>query len=480
MAQGHMIPMVDLARLLAAAGVQVTFITTPVNTARIRPIIDRIERSALPIHFVDLRFPTAEAGLPDGCENIDLIPSRNLFKPFIEALPLLRPQLELYLSAAPPDCIIFDSMNSWAAAAAKDLEIPHLIFHGPSCFYMLCSLLLEKSQILKSIAGDFDPFLIPGLPEPVEVMKAQVTRASDAPGWEKIKERFLAAQESAHGIVINTFEELELSVLEKYKKETGKKLSSNVWSIGPLSISNADVDSLSTRGEASSTDAQWVINWLDSKAPDSVMFVCFGSLVLNPLSQLIEIGRGLEHALSSLSSLSFIWVVKEAAKSEEVEKWLSEFEKKMSVRGMIIRGWAPQVIVLTHVAVGGFMTHCGWNSVLEAVAAGVVMVTWPRYVGDQFINEKLVVDVLKVGVSVGAKVPASLVKEMSGEAQVKGEDVGKAVVRVMDGEREGEERRTRARELGEKARKAMKEGGSSFENLKEIIQFARQTKIVME
>lgn len=326
--------------------------------------------------------------------------------------------------------------------------------------------------MLKTIVGDFDPFVIPGLPEPVEVMKAQVKLWSDGPGWEKIRGDFLAAEQSADGVVMNTFEELELSVLEKYRELTGKK----VWSIGPLSIINEDVESQATRGEASSTDTQSMINWLDSKAPNSVMFVCFGSLVLNSFSQLIEIGRGLELALSSSSSssLSFIWVVKEAAKSEEVEKWLSEFEEKVTGRGMIIRGWAPQAMILTHVAVGGFMTHCGWNSTLEAVAAGVVMATWPRYIGDQFINEKFVVDVLKIGVSLGAKVPASLVNEMGGEVQVKGEDVGKAVERVMDGGKEGEERRRRAGELRERARNAMGEGGSSAESLKEMIQFARQ------
>ncbi|KAK8962629.1 hypothetical protein KSP40_PGU019443 [Platanthera guangdongensis] len=88
---------------------------------------------------------------------------------------------------------------------------------------MLCYLLLEKSQVLKTIAGDFDPFLIHGLPEPVEAIKAQVALWTDTPGWEKIREDFLAAEESARSILTNTFEELELSVLEKYREETGKK-----------------------------------------------------------------------------------------------------------------------------------------------------------------------------------------------------------------------------------------------------------------
>lgn len=472
MAQGHMIPMVDLANLLAAAGAFVTLITTPVNAARIRPVIARIESSGLPVRFVELCFPVADAGLPPGCENIDLIPSPDLFRPFMEALSLLGPQLKLHLaddSAPPPDCIIFDSLNSWAATVAKDIGVPHLMFYGPSCFYLLCSLLLKKNQILNTISDDFELFSIPGMPEPVEVMKAQVRRWMDRPGWEKISEEFYAAEDSAQGIILNTFEELETSGLEIYRKEMGKK----IWPVGPLSLNNKDVESQAMRGNASSVDTQLLVNWLDSKEPNSVMFVSFGSLARNPFSQLVEIGRGLKSALSSLSSLSFIWVVKETDKSDEAKNWMPEFEEETRGRGMVIQGWAPQELILTHVAVGGFMTHCGWNSTLEALAAGVVMATWPRF-GDQFMNEKLVVDVLKVGVAVGAKFATLFGDEMSEEAHVKGEQVTKAVVEVMDGGKEGEERRRRAGELEEKARIAMDEGGSSSENLNEIIRFAKQ------
>ncbi|KAK8937260.1 UDP-glycosyltransferase 73C6 [Platanthera zijinensis] len=475
MAQGHMIPMVDLACLLAGAGALVTFITTPVNAARIRPVIRRIESSGLPVQFVELCFPAVEAGLPAGCENIDLIPSPDLFKTFMESLSLLGPQLKLHLAAAssapPPDCIIFDSLNSWASTVAKELGVPHLMFYGPSCFYILCSLLLKKNQVLKTIADDFELFPVPGLPEPVEVMKAQVSRWMDRPGWEKISEEFYAAEDSAQGIIMNSFEELESSALELYRKEKGKK----IWPVGPLSLYNKDAESQATRGNASSVDTQLLVNWLDSKEPNSVMFVSFGSLARNPFSQLVEIGHGLKSALSSLPSLSFIWVVKEAEKGDGAKKWMSEFEAEIKGRGMVIQGWAPQELILTHAAVGGFMTHCGWNSTLEALATGVVMATWPRF-GDQFLNEKLVVDVLNVGVAVGAKVPTLFVDEMSEEAQVKGEKVRKAVVEVMDGGKEGEARRRRAGELKEKARTATEEGGSSSENLKDIIRFAYSRK----
>ncbi|KAF2294685.1 hypothetical protein GH714_015531 [Hevea brasiliensis] len=85
------------------------------------------------------------------------------------------------------------------------------------------------------------------------------------------------------------------------------------------------------------------------------------------------------------------------------EVWLPEgFEERIEGKGLIIRGWAPQVLILEHEAVGGFVTHCGWNSTLEAISAGVPMVTWPVS-AEQFYNEKLVTQVLGIGVAVGAQ-----------------------------------------------------------------------------
>jgi UDP:flavonoid glycosyltransferase YjiC (YdhE family) len=109
------------------------------------------------------------------------------------------------------------------------------------------------------------------------------------------------------------------------------------------------------------------------------------------------------------------------------------------------------VLILEHKAIGGFLTHCGWNSLLEGVAAGLPMVTWP--VGaEQFYNEKLVTQVLKTGVSVGVKKMMQVVGDFISREKVEG-----AVREVMV----GEERRKRAKELAEMAKNAVKEGGSS-------------------
>ncbi|XVF45100.1 hypothetical protein PTKIN_Ptkin02bG0178800 [Pterospermum kingtungense] len=113
-------------------------------------------------------------------------------------------------------------------------------------------------------------------------------------------------------------------------------------------------------------------------------------------AQLIEIALGLE-----ASGQHFIWVVRKQNNNNGNDDCLPEgFEERVEGHGLIIRGWAPQMLILDHEAVGGFVTHCGWNSILEGITAGVPMVTWPLS-AEQFLNEKLVTNVLKIGIVVG-------------------------------------------------------------------------------
>ncbi|XP_047148762.1 UDP-glucose flavonoid 3-O-glucosyltransferase 7-like [Vigna umbellata] len=135
----------------------------------------------------------------------------------------------------------------------------------------------------------------------------------------------------------------------------------------------------------------------------------------------------------------------------------------MKGKGIIIRGWAPQVLILEHKATGAFVTHCGWNSTLESVTAGVPMITWPIY-ADQFFNEKLVTEVLKIGVPVGAKKWNGL----EGDS-VSWDALEKAVKSIMTGEA-AIVMRNSAKNLSKQARLAMEEGGSSDSDLIALIE----------
>lgn len=128
------------------------------------------------------------------------------------------------------------------------------------------------------------------------------------------------------------------------------------------------------------------------------------------------------------------------------------------------------MLILDHQATGGFLTHCGWNSLLEGVASGLPMVTWP--VGaEQFYNEKLVTQVLKTGVSVGVQKMIQVVGDF-----ISREKVERAVREVMV----GEERRKRAKELAEMAKNAVKEGGSSDLELDKLMEELMLVKLQKE
>lgn len=225
--------------------------------------------------------------------------------------------------------------------------------------------------------------------------------------------------------------------------------------IGPVSLCNREFEDKAEGGKKAAIDQQECLKWLDSKKPNSVIYVCFGSVTNFASSQLYEIAIALE-----ASGQDFVWVIR---KVKNVEELPEGFEERVKGKGLIIKGWAPQVLILDHEAVGGFVTHCGWNSTLEGVCAGVPMVTWPFF-ADQFYNEKLVTEVLRIGVAVGVQQWSR-----NGSGGIKREAIEKAVKSLMVG-KESEEMRRRAKELKEMARKAVEEGGSSYANLSALIE----------
>ncbi|XP_039138755.1 scopoletin glucosyltransferase-like [Dioscorea cayenensis subsp. rotundata] len=227
-----------------------------------------------------------------------------------------------------------------------------------------------------------------------------------------------------------------------------------------------------TRGDKPAIDKYEFLNWLDNKKPNSVLYVCFGSMIKFTSTQLHEIALGLES-----SQQPFIWVLKKELFEDEREGLMEEHEKRVEGRGLIIRGWAPQMLILNHEAVGGCLTHCGWNSTLEAVTAGVPLVTMPMF-AEHFYTERFIVDVLKIGLGVGVKHFGTGQRFEAGMekvgAVVHREDIETAVLTLMVGT-EGEEMRRRARELKVSAMMAVK-GGSSYSDIVKFIEELSQKK----
>ncbi|KAL6861231.1 hypothetical protein ACP4OV_016931 [Aristida adscensionis] len=461
MFQGHLIPAVDTALLLATNGAIASIVVTPSNTARVRPTVDFARKSGLPVRLLELPLDCAAVGLPDGADDVDKVPPE-LWTNYFRAQALLRAPLERRLRAhgPPPTCVVADFCHPWAVELAASLAVPRLTFFSMCAFTLLCQHNVERFNAYDGVADDNELVVVPGLEKRVEVSRAQAPGFfRGLPGFEKFADDVEQALADADGVVTNSFREMEPEYVAGYEAARAMK----VWTVGPVSLFHRRAATLASRGNTAAIGADECLRWLDGKDPDSVVYVSFGSIANAEPKQVVELGLGLE-----ASGHPFIWVVKNADNhGDEVRDFLHELEARVARRGLLIRGWAPQVLILSHAAVGCFVTHCGWNSTMEAVTAGLPVVTWPHF-SDQFLNAKLAVEVLGIGVSAGVTEPVMYQLEQK-EIVVGREAVEKAVRSVMDGGGEGEERRRRARALAAKARAAVEDGGSSHANLLDLI-----------
>nr|AYA22043.1 UFGT40 [Fagopyrum tataricum]QAV53738.1 UGT73E11 [Fagopyrum tataricum] len=394
--------------------------------------------------------------------SMEMLPSKELLNNLLAAMSLLQEPLEQKFSNLDPpiSCIVSDKSAVWTSDTASKFHIPRIVFDGTSCFSLLTTHNILASKIHETVS-DSKPFVVPGLPDHIVLTRSQLPNAIVGTNIADFHKKERDAELSAYGVVVNTLEELEPSYVKELKRVRGER----VWCVGPVSICNKDKSDKSERGNRTSIELDACLKWLDSKNPSSVVYCCLGSMsTLQPV-QLKELGFGMEE-----SNRSFVWVIRGGKISNEMDKWFTEsgFEERTKDRGLIIRGWAPQMLILSHKAVGGFVTHCGWNSTLEGICAGLPLITWPLF-AEQFYNEKFIVHVLGIGVSVGAGSSVKWGKEEEFGVMVKKEAVMEAIDEVMGGGEEGEKRRRRVAELSEAASKALEEGGSSFLNMELLI-----------
>jgi hypothetical protein len=247
----------------------------------------------------------------------------------------------------------------------------------------------------------------------------------------------------AQGLILNTFEELESDVLDALREEIPR-----VYTIGPLAaaVRRRVVDDNSAPGLSLWEEDAACVAWLDAQAAGSVLYVSFGSLAVLSLDQLAEFAWGL-----AASGVPFLWVVRPGlvAGDRGADALPEEFLAETKGRCFVAE-WCAQERVLRHRAVGCFLTHNGWNSTCEGLAAGVPMVCWPVY-ADQFTNCKYACKVWGVGRRL--------------DAEVRRDQVAAHVNEAMESE---EVRRSAAR-WKEEAETAARAGGSSHENLLSMV-----------
>ncbi|RCV41143.1 hypothetical protein SEVIR_9G110200v4 [Setaria viridis] len=404
-------------------------VSTAATTAAIvtTPHFAALAPPSVPVHVADFR-------CPGGHEDFSLLPDEASSGPafFAAAESALAPALAAALRARDgPAAVVSDAVLYWAPRVARDCGVPHVTFHTIGAFAAaaMVAVHLHRPEVLP------DPFVVPGgFPCPLKLRRAQVNEEALAH-----LPLFRAAEAESCAIAFNTFSALEADFAAYYQSQlVGRR--KEVFLVGPTRAAAVS---------ARTAERDPILQWLDGRPAGSVVYVCFGSTCALGESQLRELAAGLR-----ASGRPFLCVIP-AAGGEGGGGGTSR-EECASSHGMVVAGrWAPQAEILAHRAVGGFVTHCGWNSVLEAVCAGVPLATWPLR-AEQFVNEAFLVEVLRVGVRV---------REGGLEAVVPADAVARTVGRLM-GDGQGEEaaaaaRRARSRELGAAARAAVAEGGSS-------------------
>ncbi|PNY03082.1 cytokinin-O-glucosyltransferase [Trifolium pratense] len=260
---------------------------------------------------------------------------------------------------------------------------------------------------------------------------------------------FIEVADSLHRdstvIVLNTFNELESDVINVLSS-----MFPSVYPIGPLPLllnQTANNHQLESLGSNLWIEDTKCLKWLDSKELESVIYVNFGSITVMTPEQLYEFAWGLAN-----SKKSFLWIIRPDLVIGGSVILSSEFVNEISDRGLIA-SWCPQEKVLNHPSVGGFLTHCGWNSTIESICAGVPMLCWPFF-ADQPTNCRVICNEWEIGIEI--------------DTNAKREEVKKVINELIVGEK-GKKMRRKVRELKKKAEENTSHGGYSNMNLDKVI-----------
>ncbi|KAJ1289308.1 hypothetical protein BS78_02G154200 [Paspalum vaginatum] len=448
LAKGHTIPLIHLAHHLHRHRLAtVTFFTTRGNAAFVLEGLSGADAAV-----VELTFPADVPGIPPGVESAEGLTSMASFAIFADATSLLRPQLEASLTDMQPHVclLIADPFLHWTTASAAKLGVPKVSFFGISAFAQVMREVRVRHDPCatlraEGVDADGNPatFTVPEFPhiKPTleDFMAPFGDPASIAPMME-LDGMMGKAIEDSQGLLINTFHDLEVPYIDFWNQRVGPR----AWPIGPLCL----VQRPSAAAEA---QPSWM-EWLDDKAAAgrAVLYIALGTLAAIPESQLKEVAYGLERA-----EVDFIWAVR-----PENTDLGPGFEERTKGKGLVVRQWVDQLEILMHDSVRGFLSHCGWNSVLESVTAGVPLAVWPMH-ADQPFNARFLVDELKIAVRVHTS-------DRTLRGSVTSEEVSKVVRALMLGA-EGVRAAKRVAELSGRGKEAMAEGGPSWEALKDMI-----------
>ncbi|KAM7257585.1 hypothetical protein ACFE04_013326 [Oxalis oulophora] len=374
LAMGHLLPFYNLSTLLSQKGHVITFISTPKNLLKLPKTPSHFN-----ITFIPLPLPSVPR-LPPHAESSADIPY-NMQQSLKAAFDLLKSPLTDFLKSTPSiDWIIYDYASHWLPAVALELGISRAFF---SLFNASCLAFIGPPNVLVNGADlrltseDFTR-----VPEWItfesnvayrlyEISKYVNREDEDVITEPSDSVRFGISIKESDVVFVRSSDELEFEYFQLLRKMYEKPVIATGF-FPPL--------------DGGDRDDKWdlIKDWLDKQAVSSVVYVAFGTEASLSCEEVSEMAIGLEK-----SNLPFFWVMKESI-TEGIHLLPEGFEERVQGRGMVHKGWVPQVKVLSHESIGGFLTHCGWNSVVEGLGVGKVLILFPS-MNEQGLNARMLV-----------------------------------------------------------------------------------------
>ncbi|KAL5758938.1 hypothetical protein ACOSP7_021549 [Xanthoceras sorbifolium] len=458
-AQGHIIPLLQFAKLLHSKGFHITFVNSEFNHRRLLRSKGPDCLKGLPDDF---QLETIPDGLPpsdrDATQDLPSL-SDSLKKTGLTPFLKLIERLNSSGQVPPVSFVVADTTVSFAREAAKIIGIKGIAVWTASA----CGLLgyWQYGELVKRGLVPFkdENFLTDGsLDTPVDWIRGMPNmRLKDLPAFIRVTDpndilfNFMKSEtETAlecSAIVINTFDEFEHEVLEVIAS-----INPNIYTIGPLHLLCKQMPEsdffkmFTTNLWKEDTEC---LKWLDRREPNSVVYVNYGSITVMTDQHLKEFAWGLAN-----SGHSFLWVVRpDVVMGTDSAILPEEYFEEIKDRGLIV-SWCPQEQVLSHPSLGAFLTHCGWNSMLESmINAGKPLICWPFF-AEQQTNTRYACTTWGIGMEVNH--------------DVKRDEIEALVKEVMEGEK-GKKMKEKALEWQKKAIAAANIGGTSYNNLERCI-----------
>ncbi|EXB77511.1 Hydroquinone glucosyltransferase [Morus notabilis] len=446
---GHLIPLVELAKRLVGYHRFTLTIVVPTDGPPAKAMKSVLEGLPAAIDHVFLP-PVNFDELPE-----DSKPETLIAVTIFRSLPALRHALTSLASRVSLVGLVVDIFGTDAFDVARELHISSFVFIASSA--MSLSLTLYLPELHETTSCEYweltDPVKIPGcLPiSGKELLDPVQDRSNDAYEWTLHNAKRCRL---ADGIMINSFNELEPTAIWSLQEKGAGKL--RVYPVGPL----VNVE------PSTKVDESNCLTWLDGQAHGSVLFVSFGSGGALSSHEMYELALGLEK-----SRQRFLWAVRRpndktanATYSRVDNQNDSPFDflpdgflDRTRDRGLVLYSWVPQAQILSHGSIGGFLTHCGWNSTLESVVNGVPLIAWPLY-AEQKMNAFMLTEDTK----------AALRPKANENDIVEREEIARVVKALIDGE-EGQKLRNRMKDLKKAALEAVSEDGASTKALAEVV-----------